>query len=130
MAKKPTAKTTPAKSRQIKSHTYDSRALNLLGALLCDTDSAQEAALLLEELLTPAELSAIVNRVAILRELENNASYEDIQQKLGVSSATIANISESKAHPSIKRLLSKLNRQESALRLANILGKFLGFAPR
>lgn len=113
------------KLAQLRTHSYDSRSLSLLSAALCDTSSADEVARLLEELLTPAELSAVVNRVAILTELENGTSYGAIQTKLQVSSATIASVAELKSHPSAQKLLLQLRHQQRIRATASALLSWL-----
>jgi uncharacterized protein YerC len=60
--------------------------------VVADLKKTEEVGLFLEDILSPAEKTAITKRLAIAYWLANRRSYENIRRNLKVSSATIATI--------------------------------------
>ena len=61
--------------------------------LMVDTEDPREVKLILNDLLTEAEMTAIIKRLAIAVYLDKGRSYENIKDNLKVSSATIVALS-------------------------------------
>ncbi len=63
----------------------------LIKAMLSLKDK-EECREFLEDLCTPAELSALTGRWKVARMLEDGLSYRDIYEKSGVSTATVTRV--------------------------------------
>lgn len=79
--------------------------------LLVDTSDTRVAKMLISDLLTEAELTAITKRLAIAFYLDKGRSYENIKSNLSVSSATIASVAESMGNPGIQMALQKVKAE-------------------
>lgn len=64
----------------------------------------------LTTLLTEGEYSMIARRIEVLRRLQENQSYITIQKELGVSSATVAAISQLKELDLMKDVLKRVEK--------------------
>lgn len=64
----------------------------------------------LTTLLTEGEYSMVARRVEVLRRLQANQSYLTIQRELGVSSATVAAISQLQTLDFVKQVLKRVDR--------------------
>lgn len=79
-----------------------------LVVVLADLKTPEEIYSFLSVFLTESEFSTLAKRLQILSELSQNKSYEDIQQKLGVSSATVSSASQMQQLPIIKSVFDIL----------------------
>lgn len=67
-----------------------------LAILLADLKKPEFVSEFLETFLTETELLVLAKRLAILKRLHENYSYENIQKELAVSSATISSVAQIK----------------------------------
>lgn len=102
----------------------------LLVQIISDIKGADEAKILLSDLLTETERVAIAKRLAIALSLTNGKSYEEIKESLKVSSATIAKVQESLDSDGMKLAIEKINIDDWAgdwaEKLSGAFGKLLG----
>ncbi len=79
-----------------------------LSTLLADLDHPKQMEIFLREFLTQTEQLVFAKRLAILWELHQGKSYEEIKDKLNVSSATISSVSEIISRKSLTSTLALL----------------------
>lgn len=103
---------------------------DLLVQIISDIKGADEAKILLSDLLTETERVAIAKRLAIALSLTNGKSYEEIKESLKVSSATIAKVQESLDSDGMKLAIEKIRIDDWAGdwagKLSGAFGKLLG----
>lgn len=86
----------------------------MLYQLMVDSQDQREVKMMLNDLLTEAEMTAIIKRLAIAVYLDKGRSYENIKNNLKVSSATIASVAESMGNPGIQMAIQKIKAEEWA----------------
>lgn len=103
---------------------------DLLIQIISDIKGADEAKVLLSDLLTETERVAIAKRLAIALSLTNGKSYEEINESLKVSSATIAKVQESLDTDGMRLAIEKIRIDDWAGdwagKLSGAFGKLLG----
>ncbi|MEX0895415.1 MAG: Trp family transcriptional regulator [Patescibacteria group bacterium] len=92
----------------------ETEARQELTQLLADINSPQEIADFLAAFIKESEVSNLAKRVAILKLLEENVSYEDIQNQLSVSSATVSAVAQTRELPISQRILERIAAQNWA----------------
>lgn len=95
--------------------------------LLSDLKSPEESRAFFTAFLTDTEQQVFAKRLAIIWLLHQGLSYEEIRQKLHVSSATISTIASQMEIPGIKVALDKISLDTWAEKWAEKLGRFLPF---
>lgn len=85
--------------------------LPLLHDVLANTQHPAFIARLLKMLLTETELKNLEKRLHILSMLEADATYSEIQEKLNVSSATIAQLTDHQDTKLTQKLLHEMQRE-------------------
>lgn len=78
--------------------------------LLADLKKSETIHEFLTILLTEGEYSMLARRIEVLRRLDANQSYLTIQRELGVSSATVAAISQLQQLDFMKDVLKRVDR--------------------
>lgn len=82
---------------------------------VADLKTPEDIKNFLSDLLSDAEVTAIIKRLAIIYWLSNKRSYENIRENLKVSSATIAAVEkQSKNSPGIKLALKYIKADQWA----------------
>lgn len=81
-------------STQNLSQADEDILLEQLYTLLADLNSPKEVKLFLTNFMTPTERLVFAKRLAIAWLLEQGKSYDEINQQLRVSSATISSVAE------------------------------------
>lgn len=72
-------------------------------------DNADTCKDYLDDLCTPAEIKALVDRWAVVKLLEKNVSYRKIYEQTGVSTATVTRVARALEHgKGYKSILEKL----------------------
>ena len=79
-----------------------------LAILLADLKKPDLVLEFLSTFLTETELLVLAKRLAILKRLHDNYSYEQIQKDLSVSSATISTVAQMKDKPVSERIVNAL----------------------
>lgn len=80
--------------------------------VLADIADPKETALVLGDLLSEVEKTAMAKRLAIAVYLDKGRSYENIKENLKVSSATIASVAEGMGNPGIQAALRRVKAEE------------------
>lgn len=80
-------------SHPLKQRTKENTVIQL-AALVASFKNPIEAEQFLQDFLTPTELTVLSKRLAIFKMLSEQASYQAIQKKLKVSSATVSSVAE------------------------------------
>lgn len=96
-----------------------------LAILLCDIRHPAMMLDFLKTFLTESELLVLAKRLAILKRLHNNNSYEKIQKELGVSSATVSTVAQIKDKYVAQRVLETMKVHDWAEVTANKLRNWL-----
>lgn len=81
---------------------------------LADLKTPQEVEIVVSDLLTETEKTALAKRLAIVAFLDKGRSYENIRETLKVSSATIASVAEQMGSPGMQLALTKIKAEEWA----------------
>ncbi len=87
----------------------ESELFDQLATLLADLRHPAEVRAFLREFLSETERSVFAKRLAILWELSQGKSYQQIKDQLQVSSATISSVAEFKDSPNLKTSLKKIS---------------------
>lgn len=83
----------------------------MLYQVLVDSNETKEIKMLLDDLLSEGEQTAMAKRLAIGVYLDKGRSYENIRENLKVSSATIASVAESMGNPGMQLALRKIKAE-------------------
>ena len=92
---------------------------------LADLRTPKEVELVLSDLLTKTEKTALAKRLAIATFLEKGRSYENIRETLKVSSATIAAVAEQMGNPGFQLALERIRAEEWAEEWAGKISRLL-----
>jgi len=104
--------------------SHHQTALNL-SAIARSLESAEEKLICFSALLGNKTLSLIGRKLAIIELLEQEIPYTEISRRLGVSSATIASVTQSMA-PSVRQMIAtKLNQEKKIDRLTDQIWNLL-----
>ncbi len=99
---------------------------DLLLQTIADIKSKEEAKIILENLLSKTELSAVSKRLGVVYRLDKGLSYQRIKKELKVSSATISSLAENLENKNGFQLaLKKIKAEEWANRWANRINSVL-----
>lgn len=99
---------------------------DLLLQTIADIKSKEEAKIILENLLSKTELSAVSKRLGVVYCLDKGLSYQKIKKELKVSSATISSLAENLENKNGFQLaLKKIKADEWANRWANRINAVL-----
>ncbi|NCN06541.1 MAG: hypothetical protein GW946_01705 [Candidatus Pacebacteria bacterium] len=109
--------------KQIQPNFFE---LQLAGTL-ADIHGAEKMLVFLRAFLSKNELAQLGTRLAIHAELEAGQSYEQIQKKLGVSSATISLASQQQKNSAMKMALQLLALDSWAREKAEKIRRYLPF---
>jgi uncharacterized protein YerC len=100
-------------SKQLNK-TINNQMFRMLYQIMADSKTNKEIQILVEDLLTESERTAMAKRLAIAVYLDKGRSYENIKDNLKVSSATIAAVAESMGNPGIQKALNMIKAEEWA----------------
>ena len=96
------------------NRTIESQIYKMLFQLVADIRDPREVKVVMSDLLTDSELTAMAKRLAIAVYLDKGRSYEDIKNHLKVSSATIASVAEQMGNPGIQSALNRIKAEQWA----------------
>ncbi len=89
--------------------------------LLSDCRSPKKIMMFLTLFLTESELQTVAKRVTIFHLLSHKVAYEQIQDRLGVSSATISTVAQLHKHPFSEEILRHISARTWATKMAGTL---------
>ncbi len=101
-------------SKKTVNATLEKQLSQTVYQLICDIRSPKEAKLILETILSPMELSAVIKRVSIVYWLSKNRKYDNIKNNLMVSSASIADVQKQIKSAGWQEVLRHINAEEWA----------------
>lgn len=110
-----------------KNNQKPSKLEQQLAVTLADIRSEQKMLEFLHSFLSSNELNQLGTRLAIHTQLEAGKSYEQIQKKLGVSSATISTASQQQKSPAMQMALQLLNLDTWARAKAEKIRRYVPF---
>lgn len=90
----------------------------LLG-VLAELRSPEEIKIVLGDLLTEAERTAMIKRLGIAVYLDKGRNYEDIKNTIKVSSATIASVAEGIGNPGWQEMIKRVKAEQWAVDWTN-----------
>lgn len=106
-------------SKQNINKNLEKEIFELFFQLIADLKTAEEARLVLEDVLEKTELSVLAKRLAVAYYLEKGRSYQNIKDNLCVSSATIASIDKKSKSPGYQIALKKIEAEQWASQWAD-----------
>ena len=83
----------------MKSITLDAKAQQALFGIFSQLQTTAEAQLFLEDLCTPAELQAMVDRWRVVEPIMNGKPYREIHAQTGVSVTTVGRVARVLRNP-------------------------------
>ncbi len=95
----------------------------MLFGVLAEVKSPITEKQILDDLLTSAERTAVVKRLAIALYLDKGRNYEDVKNNLKVSSATIATVAENLGNPGYQELIRRIKAEDWATEWSDKIGK-------
>ena len=101
-------------SKKSLNVTLEKQLSQMVYQLVCDIKSARNAELILETILSPMELTAVIKRVSIAYWLSKNRKYDNIKNNLMVSSASISDIQRHIKSAGWQEVLRHINAEEWA----------------
>ena len=98
-----------------KNEPYTNEDMDLLCRALMSVRSTEECRALLEDLLTIRELQDVTQRMAVVRLLAQGRAYQEIMEKVSVSSTTISRVNRALNYGSggYRLALSRLPAEET-----------------
>lgn len=113
-------------SKKRLNKTIEKQIYSVFYQLLSDIKSADEARVIMQDMLTETERQVLAKRLAIAIFLDKGRSYENIRSTLKVSSATIANVQETIANAGTQLALQKVKAEAWADEWAGKISSFVG----
>lgn len=101
-------------SKKTINATLEKQLSQTVYQLICDIRSPKDAKLILETILSPMELTAVIKRVSIAYWLSKNRKYDNIKNNLMVSSASISDIQRHIKSSGWQEVLRHINAEEWA----------------
>lgn len=94
--------------------TIEKQLSQMFYGVLAELNSPEEIRMVLSDILTEAERSAVLKRLGIALYLDKGRSYEDVKNNIKVSSATIATVAESLGEPGWQEMIKRIKAEEWA----------------
>ncbi len=101
-------------SQKPLNKTIESQLEKMFWGILAETDNPESIKLLLSDILTEGEKTAILKRIGIAVYLDKRRSYEDIKNNIKVSSATIASVAEKLGNQGWQEIIKMIKAEEWA----------------
>lgn len=98
---------------------FENKLKEELAVVLSDLKKPELVLEFLSTFLTNTELTVLAKRLAILKRLHENCSYEQIQKDLAVSSATISSVAQIKDTAASNRIIDMLSVHDWASQAAD-----------
>lgn len=94
--------------------------------VLAELKTPEEIKMVLGDILTEAERSAVLKRLGIAIYLDKGRSYEDVKNNIKVSSATIATVAESLGNQGWQEVIKRIKAEEWASEWTEKISKKIG----
>src|SRR5258706_5211832 len=106
--------------------TIEKQLSQMFYGVLAELNSAEEIKMVLGDVLTEVEKSAVLKRLGIAIYLDKGRSYEDVKNNIKVSSATIATVAESLGNPGWQEVIRRIKAEEWASEWTDKISKKIG----
>ncbi|KKT30996.1 MAG: hypothetical protein UW41_C0007G0005 [Candidatus Collierbacteria bacterium GW2011_GWC2_44_18] len=94
--------------------TLEKQLDNLFYQVLAEIDSPEDLKLVLSDILTEGERTAVLKRLGIALYLDKGRNYEDVKNNIKVSSATIATVAENLGNSGWQEMIKRIKAEEWA----------------
>lgn len=94
--------------------TIEKQLSQMFYGVLAEVDSPEDIKMILADMLTEAERTAVIKRLGIAMYLDKGRSYEDVKNNIKVSSATIATVAESLGNAGWQEMIKRIKAEEWA----------------
>lgn len=95
----------------------------MLWGVVAELKSPDQVRTVLEDVLTEAEMTAVIKRLGIAIYLDKGRSYEDIKNTIKVSSATIASVAENLGNPGWQEMIRRIKAEQWAVEWTDKLSR-------
>ncbi len=106
--------------------TIEKQLSQMFYGVLAELNSPEEIKMVLGDVLTEVEKSAVLKRLGIAIYLDKGRSYEDVKNNIKVSSATIATVAESLGNPGWQEVIRRIKAEEWASEWTDKISKKIG----
>jgi len=96
------------------NRTLEKQLDEIFYSVLSEVNSVDELKVMVSDLFTEAERSAVLKRLGIALYLDKGRSYEDIKNNIKVSSATIATVAENLGNKGWQEMIRRVKAEEWA----------------
>ncbi len=86
----------------------------MLYGILAELNTPEELKVVMGDLLTDGERTAMIKRLGIAVYLDKGRSYEDIKNNVKVSSATVASVANTLGNPGWQEMIKRIKAEEWA----------------
>ena len=93
--------------------------------VLAELKTVDEIKTVLGDILTEAELTAVIKRLGIAVYLDKGRNYDDIKNNIKVSSATIASVAQRLGNPGWQEMIRRIKAEQWANDWTDKIKKFL-----
>lgn len=94
--------------------TIEKQLSQMFYGVLAELESPEDIKIVLSDILTEGERSAVLKRLGIAMYLDKGRSYEDIKNNIKVSSATIATVAENLGNSGWQEMIKRIKAEEWA----------------
>lgn len=112
-------------SKKKINRNLEKQITEMMIGVLSEINNPGKMSEVLQDLLTEAERTALMKRLAIAIYLDKGRNYEDIKNNLKVSSATIASVAESLGNPGFQEVIRRIKAEEWATEWTTKISKKL-----
>jgi len=112
-------------SKRRINKTLEEQLKKMFYGVLTEIKSMDQMKLVLDDLLTKAERTAVYKRLGIALYLDKGRSYRDIKNHIKVSSATVASVAEDVGRAGYQELVRRIKADEWASEWSGKISKRL-----
>jgi len=103
----------------------------MMYGILAELKTPEEVMMVMKDVLTDGERTAILKRLGIAVYLDKGRSYEDVKNNIKVSSATIASVAENVGNPGWQEMIRRIKAEQWASEWSDRISKGIRrFLPR
>lgn len=107
--------------------TLENSLEKMLFGVLSEINTEEEARMVLKNMLTEGEVTALLKRLGIALYLDKGRSYEDIKNNIMVSSATIASVAESLGESGWQEVIKRIKAEDWADKWSSKINSGIGW---
>jgi len=91
----------------------------MMYGILAELRTPEEVKMVMNDILTEGERTAVLKRLGIAVYLDKGRSYEDVKNNIKVSSATIASVAENLSNSGWQEMIKRIKAEEWATEWTN-----------